>query len=78
MKILIGSDDFQTEIGYAKPQIAKALKKRHHDITVLTSDRYFPFHNYESSVYKTLGNRIKRKGIFSFEDIPIIRKKTIV
>ncbi len=77
MNILIVSDYFQPKIGYAKPQVAKALQTAGHTVEVLTSERYFPFHNYENSVQKTIGKRIRSVGTKMENGIKVTRKKTI-
>lgn len=77
MKILIVSDYFQAQIGYAKPQVAKALQATGHTVEVLTSDRYFPFHNYNTSVKKTIGPRVRAVGTKKENGITVTRKKTL-
>ena len=78
MKILIVSDYFQPVIGYAKVQIAKSLIKKGHEVRVLTSDRYFPFHNYDQTVKSLLGKRQRKAGIQNEDGILVERKKTLL
>ncbi len=63
MKILLISDYFQPKIGYAKVQVVRELIEMGHQVKILTSDRYFPFHDYEKTVKKILGKRIRKPGL---------------
>jgi glycosyltransferase involved in cell wall biosynthesis len=76
MKILIISDYFQPKIGYAKVQVARNLMILGHEVKILTSDRYFQFHNYETTTKKLIGKRIRKVGTktennFLVERLPI-------
>lgn len=77
MRILLVSDYFQPKIGYTKVQISREFIKLGHKVAILTSDRYFPFHNYEATAKKLLGSRIRAVGIknengFRVERRPIL------
>lgn len=73
MKIVILSDYFQAEIGYAKFKIAQALQDIGHSVTVVASERYFPFHNYSKTMEPLLGKRIKTPGKFVENGIKVLR-----
>lgn len=76
MRIMVVSDYFQAKIGYAKIKVAQSLQAQGHRLIVVTSDRYFPFHNYQNTMMPLLGPRIKGTGFFIEEDITVIRNKT--
>lgn len=73
MKIVLLSDYFQAEIGYAKFKIPQALKKLGHKVTVVTSERYFPFHNYESTMKPLIGERKRKVGSGSEGGLKVFR-----
>ncbi len=77
MKIAIVSDYFQPTIGYAKVQVAKNLMELGHKVKIITSDRYFPFHNYESTTKKLLGNRIRSVGTKKENNFTVERKEIL-
>lgn len=57
MKIVHLTDYFQPKIGYQETFLAREQVKLGHDVTVVTSDRYFPFPDYESTFTTLLGDR---------------------
>lgn len=73
MKIVHLIDYFQPKIGYQETFLAREHAKLGHDVTVLTSDRYFPFPNYESTFTALLGNRHVGTGKRIEEDISVWR-----
>src|SRR3990167_7642212 len=77
-KILIVTDYYQPHIGYSKVQVAKNLIEKGYNVKVLTSDRFFPFPNYKSTVQKILGERIRSVGMHVENGIPILRKKSVL
>ncbi len=78
MKILIASDYYQSVIGYAKVQVATRLKAAGHQVKVVTSERYFPFHDYDDTAGKLLGKRIQPVGVRREEGVEVSRKRTII
>lgn len=76
MKIAIVCDYFQADIGYAKIKVAQELQKLKHDVTVVTSDRYFPFHNYEQTMKPLLGERVQKVGKKKEQEVSVIRLPT--
>jgi len=77
MKILLLSDYYQPKMAYAKVKIAQNLQQLGHEVKVLTSDRYFPFHNYQETCSQILGKRIRAIGEKIEASILVERKKTI-
>jgi glycosyltransferase involved in cell wall biosynthesis len=77
MKILIVSDYFQPKIGYTKVQVARHLMSLGHTVKILTSDRYFPFHNYETTTKKLIGKRIRSIGQKKENRFLVERKKIL-
>ncbi|PIR59468.1 MAG: hypothetical protein COU69_00010 [Candidatus Pacebacteria bacterium CG10_big_fil_rev_8_21_14_0_10_56_10] len=73
MKIAIVSDYFQAVIGYAKPQIARQLIQQGHTVKVITSDRYFPFANYQTTRQDQLGPRRRSVGTFREHGVHVQR-----
>jgi glycosyltransferase involved in cell wall biosynthesis len=63
MRILHVSSWFQPQLGYSEYNLPCAQKRLGHTVAILTSDRYFPFPDYESTVQAVLGNRIVGGGI---------------
>ena len=57
MKIVHVCDYIQPQLGYQEYYLAKEHAKMGHEVTVITSDRYYPFPNYENTAEKILGDR---------------------
>lgn len=75
MKILLVCNYFQPKLSYAESEIAKSLKKLGHTVSVITSDRYFPFPNYKETVEKVLGKRIVGSYTKKINGIEVTRQK---
>lgn len=73
MKIFLLIDYFQPKIGYQEFFLAKEFKKLGHQVFVVTSNYYFPFPDYKNTVYKILGERKRKVGIFKEEGITVYR-----
>ena len=76
MKILHLICYFNDKLDYQENRLIKLQKKNGHDVCLITSDRFYPFKNYENTYYTTLGKRkigIKKYNYFGAK---IIRKKT--
>lgn len=73
MKILHVIDYFQPKLGYQETFLAKEQMKAGHEVHVITSDRYYPFPNYDKSVKDLLGERILKPGTFTEEGITVHR-----
>lgn len=77
MKIVHVIDYFQPSLGYQEYFFAKTQKEQGHDVTVVTSDRYFPFDNYQEIYVKVLGHRILKPGKFKEKGITVYRLPVI-
>lgn len=75
MKILLAIDYYQPQLGYSEGFIVKGLRDLGHEVTVLTSNYYFPFPNYDETSGKILGPRKLEPGTKVENDIAIIREK---
>lgn len=58
MKIVHVCQYFFENLGYQDFNLAKEHERSGNDVTVITSDRYFPFANYDTNYKRILGNRI--------------------
>ena len=77
MKIIHLCNYFQPQLGYQEYFLAREHARMGHDVTVVTSDRYFPFPDYENTVGKILGKRIVSSGISKLDGFRVIRLRTI-
>ena len=73
MKIVILTSYFQPKLGYLEVFLAQEFQKMGHDVFVVTSNYYFPFPDYKSTVFKVLGKRKRQTGIFTERGIKIYR-----
>ena len=55
MKIVHLTSYFQPQLGYQEYFLAREHIKLGHDVWVVTSDRYFPFPDYDKTVKNILG-----------------------
>src|SRR2546430_6066479 len=62
MRILHVSSWFQPELGYSEYHLPTAQQRLGHIVAVLTSDRFFPFPNYDATVGPVLGARVVGRG----------------
>lgn len=76
MKILHIINYYQEGFGYQENLLAFYQKKLGHDVVIVTSDWYFPFPYYESTVFKTLKERFVGVGWYQDNGINIYRKKS--
>jgi glycosyltransferase involved in cell wall biosynthesis len=72
MRIVHFIEFFQPILGYQETYLARSQLQAGHQVTVVTSDRYFPFPSYRSAVEPTLGPRVvgprsgqEEEGIFT-------------
>lgn len=77
MKILQLIDYFQPKIGYQETFLSKELIRLGHKIWIVTSDRYYPFANFEKSYGSLLGDRFVGRGRKIEEGIEVIRLPTL-
>lgn len=73
MKIVHLIDYFQPKIGFQETYLAKYHHKMGHEVIVVTSDRYYPYPDFEKTFGKILGKRIKKAGEFQEEGITVHR-----
>lgn len=73
MKIIHLIDYFQPKIGYQETFLARHHARLGHTVSVITSDRYFPFANYDQVQKKVLGERVVGAGIQQEEGITVVR-----
>lgn len=73
MKIVHLTNYFQPQLGYQEYFLAREHVKSGHEVWVVTSDRYFPFPDYENTVKGVLGNRITGSREEKLSGINVIR-----
>lgn len=73
MRIVHLINYFQPTLGYQETHLARQQIGRGHEVTVVCSDRYYPFPDYDGSMRPLLGNRIVGEGAFVEEGIPVRR-----
>lgn len=73
MKIVFLIDYFQPKLGYQEFFLAREMQKLGHQIFVVTSNYYFPFPDYQNTVFKVLGEREKGTGVFIEEGLTVHR-----
>lgn len=73
MRIAHVIDYFQPELGYQETYLAKEQLKGGHTVKVFTSDRYFPFPNFDKTYGERLGERIKDTGEYKECNIDVVR-----
>lgn len=60
-------------MGYQEYYLANEHQKMGHEVIVVTSDRYFPFPDYENTTFQILGQRIVGVGSFKEAGISVLR-----
>lgn len=73
MRIVHLVDYFQPRLGYQEYYLAKEHQEMGHQVVVVTSDRYFPFPDYERTVARVLGPRKLRPGRFVEDGLSVWR-----
>ena len=73
MHILHIVDYFMPNTGYQENLLAKWNRKEGHEVTVITSDRYYPIEDYDNTWFPVMGARIRTPGIETVDDYKIIR-----
>ncbi len=76
MKIIHLISYFQPQLGYQEYFLAKEHAKMGHEVTIVTSDRYFPFPDYDKTVKPILGERIVKPSVSTYETFKVIRLPT--
>lgn len=57
MKIVHLSNYYQPQLGYQEPNLVKSHAEAGHEVHVITSDRYYPFPDYQENYSALLGDR---------------------
>jgi len=79
MRILVIINYFQPKLGYHEYYLSKSLVKKGHKLIILTSDRFFPFPNYDKIYADYLGARKSPKVGFHKEyGLNVIRLPTLL
>lgn len=73
MKIVHLIDYFSPKLGYQETYLAKEQMRLGHDVTVVTSERYFPFPDYKETVGPILGQRLVKTGVRREEGVTVHR-----
>ena len=77
MNILLVLDYYQPKLGYSEHYLAIEFARMGHKVIILTSDRFFPFPEYDSTVKRMLGSRIVEAGRKNNHGIEVVRKPVI-
>lgn len=77
MKIVHLIDYYQPKIGYQEYFLAREHANAGHKTYIVTSDRYFPFSDYEKIYFPILGNRIIGSGEYIDDNLKTIRLKSL-
>lgn len=75
MKIVHVINYFQHQLGYQEYYLAKEHAKAGHDVYVITSNKYFPFPDYDNTLKNILGEREFKPREESIDGIKVIRLK---
>lgn len=73
MKIVHLIAYFQPKLGYQEFFLAREMQRLGHKVNVVTSNYYFPFPDYINSVYKILGERQTKVGVFRERGVTVYR-----
>lgn len=73
MKIVHLSDYYQPQVGYQEAFLAQAHARKGHEVHVVTSDRYYPFFNYDQAFKPMLGERILGPGVSEEDGVNVHR-----
>lgn len=73
MNIVLLTEYFQPQLGYQDYYLAHYLEKLGHKITVVTSDRLFPFPDFASIYKNIIPSRILNTGFHTEKEITVIR-----
>ena len=76
MKIVHVINYFQPRLGYQETFLAKEQSRSGHEVSVVTSDRYYPFPDYDETYSALLGERICGTGKRVEEGITVFRLST--
>ena len=71
MKILHLINYFNDNLDYQENRLINLQKINGHKVNLITSDRFFPFKDYDLLYKKTLGNRIVGSKEYLYKDVSI-------
>lgn len=77
MKIVHVINYFQHQLGYQEYFLAREQAKAGHDVAVITSNKYFPYPDYEKTAKPILGERVFHPREEDIEGFKVIRLKGI-
>lgn len=75
MKILHLINYFNDNLSYQENFLTEAQIKSGHTVQVITSDRFYPFKNYDKLYLPLLGKRIIKPKKYKINNVSILRKK---
>ena len=75
MRILHLINYFNDNLNYQENNLIKLQNINGHQVSLITSDRYFPFRNYDKNYKKILGKRLVGPKSYFYKGARIIRKK---
>lgn len=73
LKIVHLTDYFIPPMGYQEYFLAQEHRRMGHRVTVVTSDRYFPFADYQNTVGKKFGARLRSQGNHREDGLSVVR-----
>lgn len=78
MRIVHLCNYIQPKLGYQEFYLAREHARAGHEVTVVASDRYFPFPDYDRTVRRVLGSRFVGAGVQRCDGFDIHRLPTSV
>ncbi len=76
MKIVHVADYFEPKLGYQETFLAREHSRLGHEVHVITSNRHYPFPQYEETVGSLLGSRQLTPGVYEEDGVIIHRLRT--
>ena len=77
MKIVHIMNYYMPKMAYQENHLPQNQKKIGNSVEIITSDRYFPFSNYEDLYKKFLGARVHKNGIIEDNGVKIYKLKPL-
>lgn len=75
MNILHVCSYFMDALSYQENHLPSEQAKLGHKVCILTSDRYFPFNDYDATYGNLLGSRFREPENYCFKGVKILRRK---
>ncbi len=75
MRILHLISYFNDHLDYQENKLIELQNQNGHEVCLITSDRFFPFKDYNNNYYNILGERVQKKNTYNYKNVKIIRKK---